>query len=199
MSTQLTVYIIQALWIVWLAVWIALSRRNKRTRRIEPFVSRLGYRLVLTAGLLLMLVGLPPVPQADEDMFARTTLFDAVCVGLTILGLGWATWARLHLGSNWSATVQVKEGHALVRSGPYAVTRHPIYTGLLCAFLGLAAFLDRWLEIPGFTLVVVGFWRKLKREERFMDSEFGGQYAQYRRQVGMLVPRPGKHPNKRNH
>ena len=46
-------------------------------------------------------------------------------------GLGFAVWARAHLGRNWSGIVTVKEGHALVRTGPYRAVRHPIYTGLL--------------------------------------------------------------------
>jgi protein-S-isoprenylcysteine O-methyltransferase Ste14 len=57
-------------------------------------------------------------------------------------------WARRHLGRNWSASVVVKEGHALVRTGPYQYVRHPIYSGILLAFLGIVVTIgecaDSW-------------------------------------------------------
>jgi protein-S-isoprenylcysteine O-methyltransferase Ste14 len=56
------------------------------------------------------------------------------------------------------------------------------------AFAALAAFLDRWLEVPGFALVVLGLRMKLAREERFMVAAFGQQYHDYRRHVKTLVP-----------
>ena len=84
--------------------------------------------------------------------------------------------------------MQVKEGHSLVRTGPYRYSRHPIYTGILFSFLGTAAFLDRWLEFPGFALVAIGFAQKLKREEGFMEQEFGDAYQNYRAKVRMLIP-----------
>ena len=52
---------------------------------------------------------------------------------MVVAGLAFAVWARVHLGRNWSGTVTVKENHELIRSGPYAIVRHPIYTGLLLA------------------------------------------------------------------
>jgi hypothetical protein len=57
---------------------------------------------------------------------------------VTIAGLLFAIWAREHLGSNWSRSVTIKQGHELITSGPYAVVRHPIYTGILTGFLSMA-------------------------------------------------------------
>lgn len=53
-------------------------------------------------------------------------------------GLLLALWSRFVLGRNWSAAVTVKQGHSLVRNGPYAIVRHPIYSGFLLALLGTA-------------------------------------------------------------
>jgi protein-S-isoprenylcysteine O-methyltransferase Ste14 len=55
-----------------------------------------------------------------------------------------SVWARVHIGRNWSGVVTIKEGHELVDTGPYALVRHPIYTGLLVAFIGSAFARGNW-------------------------------------------------------
>jgi protein-S-isoprenylcysteine O-methyltransferase Ste14 len=107
---------------------------------------------------------------------------------LTVAGVVVAIWSRFYIGRNWSATVTVKEGHELIRSGPYSAVRHPIYSGFLLALLGTAIYMGqvRGLVAVGLAMIV---WKiKSLREESFMQSEFGEQYVQYRRHVKGLVP-----------
>lgn len=66
---------------------------------------------------------------------------------MVICGLAFAVWARIHLGRNWSGTVTVKEDHELIRSGPYGIVRHPIYTGLLLAIAGTAIVFGEWRAV----------------------------------------------------
>ena len=63
-------------------------------------------------------------------------------------GIGYASWARVHLGRNWSSKVVVKEDHALIRTGPYRLVRHPIYTGMLLALLGSAMVAENYVGLP---------------------------------------------------
>jgi protein-S-isoprenylcysteine O-methyltransferase Ste14 len=84
--------------------------------------------------------------------------------------------------------VTVKHDHELIRSGPYALVRHPIYTGLLLALAGSALMLGNWRALVGFALIAGALVRKLRIEERFMAQQFGEDYARYREQVAMLVP-----------
>jgi protein-S-isoprenylcysteine O-methyltransferase len=107
---------------------------------------------------------------------------------LTFGGAALAIWARYILGGNWSASVTVKRDHALICTGPYAIVRHPIYTGLLLASLGAAiAFAD----LKGFLappLLAFAWRRKSLIEEEFMRSEFGDEYTAYAAHVKSLIP-----------
>jgi protein-S-isoprenylcysteine O-methyltransferase Ste14 len=110
-------------------------------------------------------------------------------VALTALGIGFTVWARVHIGRNWSARVVIKEQHELVRSGPYALVRHPIYTGLLLAIAGTALVTGEWRGVLALALATVGFFVKAKREENILSREFGEDFELYRQQTGMLLPK----------
>jgi len=120
------------------------------------------------------------IPHADWALVIGST----ICVP----GLFVTLWARWTLAGNWSSDVTFKEGHELVRTGPYRFVRHPIYTGLLMMSLGTAievGLLRCWLALP---LMTAAFWIKLRQEERFMLQHFPGEYPDYRRQVKALIP-----------
>ena len=88
----------------------------------------------------------------------------------------------------WSSTVVAKEAHELRTDGPYAITRHPIYSGMLAMLAGSALLggLGRWAPalVVGIVVVVV----KAHLEERLMDETFPAEYERYRRQVPQLIP-----------
>ena len=82
----------------------------------------------------------------------------------------------------------VKQGHELVRSGPYACVRHPIYTGLISALLGTAIASGTVRAAIGLAIIVASFVRKLRTEEDFMRETFPGEYQRYSAQTPSLVP-----------
>jgi protein-S-isoprenylcysteine O-methyltransferase Ste14 len=107
---------------------------------------------------------------------------------LTIAGLLFACWARVVLGRNWSGVVQLKQDHELIEAGPYHYVRHPIYSGLLLAFLGTALMIGEWRALLAAAIIAISFWRKLRLEERWLGEYFGAAYADYMRRVKALVP-----------
>jgi protein-S-isoprenylcysteine O-methyltransferase Ste14 len=120
------------------------------------------------------------VPHTDTIRFAGAV----VCAS----GLFVTIWARRTLAGNWSSDVTFKKDHELIRTGPYRFVRHPIYTGLLIMSLGTAMEIGQmhsWLSI---LVTVVGFWIKLKQEERLMLRHFPAQYPVYQKEVKALVP-----------
>jgi protein-S-isoprenylcysteine O-methyltransferase Ste14 len=177
-----------ALWLGWLAYWLIAAWDVKPVRRKESQVTRfLTIALTLPVAALLAVPG-SWLPWLSARFLPDTMLSYALGLLIVIAGLAFAVWARFHLGRNWSGTVTVKEDHALVCSGPYAIVRHPIYTGLLVAILGTAIVFGEWRGLVAFCFLTAAYLLKLRREERFMAESFPVAYRRYRAQVPALVP-----------
>lgn len=108
-------------------------------------------------------------------------------VALTLVGILFAIWARVHLGRNWSGVPSIKQDHELVTSGPYRLVRHPIYTGMITALLG-TAFVDGLPWLAAFVIFGVIFIMRIPVEERFMVQLFPDQYPEYKKHTKALVP-----------
>jgi len=181
-------HIIQYLWLATGIVWLIGAFAVKQTARVQSLGSRL---LQLVLGVAAFMVGFSK--SFHFGLLKRHFLSDSsvvACSGLaaTVLGIGLAIWARFILGSNWSSTVTVKQDHSLVQNGPYALVRHPIYTGFLLGLAGTVVALREVRGLVAFALVLVSFLLKIRIEERFMREQFGGEYAEYSRRVKALVP-----------
>jgi protein-S-isoprenylcysteine O-methyltransferase Ste14 len=178
---------ISAIWIAWMVYWWLSARDVKPTRRPETSRDRVIYRIPLVLAILCL--SAPRlVPGVLHRRFVPPGL-PAQAAGFVLLlaGLAFAIWARRHLGRNWSASVVVKEDHALVRTGPYRRVRHPIYTGLLLAYLGTAVAVGEWRGLVGLGLAIGSFLLKSRLEEQRMAETFP-EYAEYRRHTAALVP-----------
>ena len=103
------------------------------------------------------------------------------------LGLGFAIWARVHIGRNWGTPMSQKDDPELVTSGPYHLVRHPIYSGILLASVGTAVALS-WFWLIALVLAGVYFVYSATVEERNMAKQFPETYPAYRRLTKMLVP-----------
>jgi protein-S-isoprenylcysteine O-methyltransferase Ste14 len=172
-----------AIALAWLAGAIYYESRSPAEQSRTRFVSPMVISTVLVVGVSAA------VPRADW------LPLEIHATGVRILGLAillaatvLTVWARLALGAMWSAAPTVKQQHKLRTSGPYAITRHPIYTGILGMMLGslLLAGGGRWV-VP-FAVYLVVLELKIRIEERLMLAEFPEDYPRYRRRVPQLVP-----------
>ena len=178
-------------WLLWLLYWGVSAIGVKPAVRVESSASRFGkYVLPLMVAVLLL---------CDVHGWLRGTILDErfapgglgiAWIGffITVAGLAFTCWARVILGRNWSGVVQLKQDHELIVRGPYSIVRHPIYTGLLLAFLGSAVAVGRWRALLAAAIVGISFWRKLRLEERWLCELFGAQYRDYMKRVKALVP-----------
>jgi protein-S-isoprenylcysteine O-methyltransferase Ste14 len=110
-------------------------------------------------------------------------------VALVGAGLSFTWWARVYLGRLWSATIGRKAAHRLVDTGPYAVVRHPIYTGVIVAVIATALQRGTVQALAGAALLVASFYVKARMEETFLRGQLDpAAYDAYARRVPMLVP-----------
>jgi protein-S-isoprenylcysteine O-methyltransferase Ste14 len=179
---------IVAMWLCWAAYWALASRAVKATARRESMRSRLLHVLPLGVAALLLGTTLARVGWLRLRFVEATRWPLWAGTALVAAGLLFTVWARVHLGRNWSAIVTLKRGHELVTSGPYAIVRHPIYSGLLLAFAGSALACGEWRGVLALLIVAGALRRKLQLEERWMGEQFGAAYARYRERVPAIVP-----------
>ncbi|HEU4952460.1 MAG TPA: isoprenylcysteine carboxylmethyltransferase family protein [Holophagaceae bacterium] len=181
-------FLFPGLWWAWLIYWAVAARGVKAAQRKEGALSRLAhFGPLILAGWMLGADRLPG-DVLGTRLWPRTEATFWIGAVLLAGGLGFCVWARRVIGRNWSGTVTVKEGHELVRTGPYALVRHPIYTGLLLAFAGTALVVAEARGVVAVLVVLLALWRKLRLEERWMGETFGEAYAAYRRETPALVP-----------
>jgi protein-S-isoprenylcysteine O-methyltransferase Ste14 len=176
------------LWFAWAVYWIVSSIRIKAAVRRESIVSRLAHVIPLVVGGVLIGWRDMPWGALNLRLWPHSLLAYGIGLALLVAGLAFAVWARVHLGRNWSGSVTVKEGHELIRSGPYAYVRHPIYTGLITAVLGTAIISGTLRAALGLLIITVSLLRKLRTEETFMRDTFPDEYQRYCAQVPALMP-----------
>ncbi len=181
-------FLFPAMWLSWVLYWWLLSARVKPNRRREPLGSRLLHFVPLAVAVALIWPAGIPGARRGDALYVSTAATFWGSAFVTGAGLLFTVWARVHLWRNWSGSVTLKQGHELIDSGPYALVRHPIYSGLLVAFLGSAIALGEWRGVLAVLIVLAAFWRKLRMEERWMSEQFAEAYAAYMRRVPALVP-----------
>ena len=186
---QLYRHLIFWIWAAWALFWLVSAFSTKKTARREPLGPRFVYILIgATGAVLIASHGLPLPAFMNLRLWPRTLTAYWLGVAVLLAGVLFAVWARVHLGRNWSGTVTVKEDHELIRTGPYAYVRHPIYTGLIAGLIGTAICSGTLRAAIGVAIISAAFYVKSRTEEGFMLETFPGQYERYRAEVPALIP-----------
>ena len=156
---------------------------TRRTgERLVLFSIELNFVILWIAGRWLLGWDRAIAPWAYETPLA---------IAGAVLALGsaaLAVWAKFRLGRWFSGNLGVKEGHELVTDGPYAITRHPLYTGLLGAFAGAALLWNSALTLGLAALLVLPLYFHTVLEEVMFERHFGEAWTRYRARVPRLVP-----------
>lgn len=169
----------------YLALALAVRRRSLRAR--GPSLRREGGAAAWLPYFLpvpYLVLALRPGPE-----LALPETWRWLGLALIVAGAALSAWAALTLGRHFDVEVEVHEGHEVVRRGPYAIVRHPVYSGLALHLLGACIATGNVLLIAGTLFgAIPAFYLRASVEERLLRTELGPAYEAYARDVGMLVP-----------
>ena len=141
--------------------------------------------------LSIALVWLATIFLRHNDLAFMTFTVPWLQIAGAVLLIGataFTFWARWVLGTMWAAVAEIKEGHQLRTEGPYRITRHPIYTGLIGMLLGSLLIGGFGVWVLYFTVGLIAVIVKASSEERLLKETFGEQYTQYQQHVPQLIP-----------
>jgi protein-S-isoprenylcysteine O-methyltransferase Ste14 len=171
--------------VVWAAFWLywLMAAASMKRGRV-PWSRELGIRAVLVVIVILLIRS---HVFRDKGLHKDDPWLIALGLLLLFLGLGFAVWARVHIGRNWGAPMTQKEEPELVTTGPYRRVRHPIYSGIIVAGLGTAIALS-WIWLTAVVLAAIYFVYSATVEERYLTEQFPHTYPAYKRSTKMLVP-----------
>jgi protein-S-isoprenylcysteine O-methyltransferase Ste14 len=175
-------------WVGFAISWLAEAAWRGATEKRAGLRVELSYRMVLLVGGLIFLI--PAHGYSGPLRLWHVTRSEAwFCVGLIAAGFAFSWWARIHLGTRWSIGITKKAKHRVIDAGPYAIVRHPIYTGILLAVLGTAAAKGTVPGLAGALIITFGLWLKARLEEGWLRQELELEaYDNYRHRVPMLLP-----------
>ncbi|HKD48201.1 MAG TPA: isoprenylcysteine carboxylmethyltransferase family protein [Rhizomicrobium sp.] len=186
MSAELTAY---ALWLAWLvswgiaALWAAPTVKQPSSRGLW-----FAHRLLLWLGVLLLFGILSLRYMALTALWRLPDRWKWILDIIIAAGFAFAWWARITIGKLWSADIARKQDHKIIVSGPYALVRHPIYTGILASAFATAAIEGTLVALAGAAIMAGAWYWKARQEEDFLRKELGPAYDDYAERVAMLVP-----------
>lgn len=168
-------------WLLFWLYWLASAFSRKRAK--VAWTRELVIRIVL-GGVVAFLAQVGAL-QGHEVRHGPWQII--VGLALLLLGQGFAIWARVNIGQDWGSPMSTKEDPDLVTSGPYALVRHPIYSGIVLALVGTATALNwTWLYAAG--LVAIYFTYSASVEERYLTRCFPESYPSYKRMTKRFIP-----------
>lgn len=180
--------ILERLWLLLGLFWLLTAIGQKRAVFTESIGRSVVYRGGTIVAFLLMFYGWLAVGPLGWRVTPPWPALEWAALAIGIAGFAIAFWARILLGGEWSSAVTLKEGHRLIVAGPYAVVRHPIYSGLLLAMLGTAIAGGQLRMYLAAVVIFATFWYKSRLEERLLVGAMGARYVEYQRHTYALIP-----------
>lgn len=177
-----------ALCVMWAGseIWLTRRKRAAVSEARDAGTLRLLWLVLGTAiffGIFFAYSGLARFPPAWRTQ--------AMWAGLALMAIGLALrwWAIRILARQFTVNVAIRADHQLVREGPYALLRHPSYTGALLTFFGCGLACGNWLSLTLISVpTVFAFLHRIRVEEAVLSQAFPHEYADYARKTRRLIP-----------
>ena len=132
---DIAIYFVIGCYVVFLAVYGIAAFSTKPTVESRGRQTAAWRVVVLAVVVVLIVLKRGGVDVNDVELWHASAGVDVAAMIIATLGLAIMLWSRYELGSNWSVAVTYKQGHELIETGPYALARHPIYSGMIVMVL----------------------------------------------------------------
>jgi len=178
----------KVLWLLTGIYWLVAAFNVKKSVKRQNDLQRIIYMCLWVVAFLLLFTNNIGFLFLYKSVFLQQPVFKISGFILCSIGLLFAVWARIYLGKNWSGRIAIKQEHELIQSGPYALSRNPIYTGFLLAFIGCAiteGLLKGYLSL---LFIIPGIFIKIAKEESYMKQVFADRFIAYKLRVKKILP-----------
>ncbi|MFI5156936.1 MAG: methyltransferase family protein [Chitinophagales bacterium] len=174
-------------WWILLLFWFYAGMKTKMTIKKQDSKSRLIHLLLVGIAFGLVYSDRMAIGFLASRFLPKNEFIYIAGLCISAAGMVMAVIARQWLGSNWSATVTVKKDHDLIQTGPYAITRHPIYTGMFFGLAGAVIILGETRGLIAIAFFFIAIEIKMSTEEKFMNATFP-MYESYARKTRKFIP-----------
>ena len=177
----LVIGVFVALWIAWFMPFVIRRRGIGTKPEVRAPASRWGMLLQAIS------FGFASFHYAGWDTFTTPRVIAAFIFEAIAVLLAWTSVRAL--GKQWRLEAALSADHELIRRGPYAIVRHPIYTSMFCVFIALALMLGSWwTAVIGAVIFFIGTEIRVRAEERLLAGRFGTNFDAYRKRVPAYIP-----------
>ena len=189
MSNSQLLRVLEWTWSAFGVYWLIAARRGKSAQTSESPIYRILRILLLGITFTLLFARWAAVGVLGRSIVPPSLVIAYIGFVMSLAGMAIAVWARISLGQYWSDKIVLKVDHRLIRSGPYARMRHPIYSGVLLGIAGTAVVVNQWRGVLAFVLLFTNYLIKAKREENILAAAFPEEFADHKSRAGFLLPR----------
>lgn len=187
---RISTYILIAAASIWMAVEGALILRDKarskgttRIDRMTRMFNSVSTALAVASPLLLLV--LPSLQFESGELLSVTVAGTAlICFGFSL-----RYWSVITLGKYFRTTVEIEQGHKVVKTGPYRYIRHPSYSGIILFFIGYGLLSQHWASLAiAAALPAAALIYRIRIEEQAMAGMIGAEYRDYQKKTKKLIP-----------
>ncbi|WP_295853717.1 protein-S-isoprenylcysteine O-methyltransferase [Tardiphaga sp.] len=177
--------------IAWFVIRYPYARKARRTATVRSHGWSRERILLAVAGLGLFVIPVLWLASGWPAALNYDLNYAAVTVGAALYGLSLWLFRRSHkdLGRQWSASLEIRESHQIVRAGVYRLIRHPMYASFWLWALAQAFLLPNAMAaLSGLVAIAILFFTRIDFEERMLTEAFGDDYRAYMRETKRIIP-----------
>jgi protein-S-isoprenylcysteine O-methyltransferase Ste14 len=185
--------IVVLLWVIFGLYWLSSWLYEKATHKEKPVQKRTSNGAFWVARIILIIIVIFILRTGGLGLLTNMIILyylplSVAGVVVVACGIGFAIWARRTLSSNWSATIVLKKGQTLTKTGPYSIVRHPIYTGMFFGAIGSFVAIGNIITLIWAVGIIIFVLNRVRVEEKLMSEKFGKEYTEYQKETKKIIP-----------